>query len=379
LGSTFWNFARRRGLTPTALFAVLAVVLLAVVFVGYYEVTTGTPRSSTNATTSQTSCTAIITTTNGTVRSTYCLTSLVTTVNTTGDVFLTSCSVTGIGEFALRIISDSTGALVSGETISAVDTLGCDILGQSPQTQVVHIDNFSAGQGGWLIPVFPAQAELGGELNFTVTYQGRTYNFSAGVPPAGTNCVTLHVPSGNVTRSTGSYCSPQSSSITQLTNGHDTISVSGLSICPSNCVYPAPYVSGLVTFNGTSPVSSLKVYVNGTYDGTPFENPSTATYACTTGAGQACSVLLGGSSYTSGNSTTSTKYYATCSVPQGSTTCSATTTGAVNTMTAFAYMYKGSLPSNFVPAVRGDSYVFQFVATFQDGTTTTATASVVAG
>jgi len=192
--------------------AAAVVALLAAGSVGYYEASIGTPRSSASATTFATSCIATIITTNGTARSTYCLTSLVTSVNTARDVFLTSCTVTGIGGFALRVISDSTGAPVSGVTISAVDTLGCDILGQSPQTQVVHISNFSAGQGGWLTPIFPSQAMPGGELNFTVTYQGRTYNFVAGVPPIGTNCVTLHLPSGNVTKTTvmngnGSYCS----------------------------------------------------------------------------------------------------------------------------------------------------------------------------
>ena len=118
---------------------------------------------------------------------------------TTSDTFLTSCSVTGVGGFEARVVSDSTGTSVSGETISAVDRLGCDIVGQPAQTQVVYLNKFSLGQGGWLTPIFPSQAEAGGELDFTVIYQGRTYAFTSDVPPVGTNCVTLHVPSGNVT------------------------------------------------------------------------------------------------------------------------------------------------------------------------------------
>ncbi len=157
--------------------ATLVVTVLTVSFVGYYEVKTVTP------------------TNNG----------------GTSDTFLTTCVVTGVGGFELRVISDSTGAPVSGETISAMDRLGCIIVGHTGEMQVVHIDTFSARQGGWLTPVFPAQATPGGELNFTVAYQGRTYNFTAGVPPIGTACVTLHVPSGNVTTTTvmngnGSYC-----------------------------------------------------------------------------------------------------------------------------------------------------------------------------
>ena len=134
-----------------------------------------------------------------------------TSVDTSSDTFLTQCTVSGAGGFALLIVSDSTGAPVSGETVNAVDTLGCDITGQPAEAQVVYLDNFSVGQGGWLTPVFPDQAQAGGELNFTVSYQGGTYHFSAEVLPVGSSCVTLHVPSGNVTTMTvmngeGSYC-----------------------------------------------------------------------------------------------------------------------------------------------------------------------------
>ena len=125
-----------------------------------------------------------------------------TNVRTSSNTYLTQCSVTGVGGFQFRVISDSTGASVSGETINATDRLGCHIVGQAPETQVVYLDNFSVGQGGWLTPVFPYQATPGGGLNFTVSYQGGTYNFSAGVPPIGTSCVTLHVPSGSVTTTT---------------------------------------------------------------------------------------------------------------------------------------------------------------------------------
>ncbi len=134
-----------------------------------------------------------------------------TSVISSSDTYLTTCSVTGIGGFQLLIISDSTSVPVTGETINAVDRLGCDIVGQPPEAQVVYIANFSVGQGGWLTPIFPNQAEPGGQLSFTVTYQGQEYSFSATVPPIGTSCVTLHIPSGNVTTTSvmngqGSYC-----------------------------------------------------------------------------------------------------------------------------------------------------------------------------
>ena len=159
----------------------LVLVLLAAGFVGYYEETKGTSHRAL---------------TTGSVTGTEVSAS---------DTFF-SCSITGIGGFELLVASDSTGAPVSGESINAVDHLGCD----SAQ-QVVYLDNFTAGQGGWLTPVFPSQATPGGQLNFTVSYQGKTYNFSDEVPPIGTSCVTLHVPSGSVTTKTvmngsGSYC-----------------------------------------------------------------------------------------------------------------------------------------------------------------------------
>ncbi len=178
------------------------VALLAGILLGYYEMTGGMKVSSssssffsTNATSSEPS---IVTT--GSVTGTSAAT-------TASDTFFTlSCSITGIGGFSLLVVSDSTGVPVSGETVNAVDRLGC---GSMPQ--VVYLDNFTVGQGGWLTPVFPPQATPGGGLDFTVTYEGRTYNFAANVPPIGFNCVTLHVPSGSVTTQNvmngyGSYC-----------------------------------------------------------------------------------------------------------------------------------------------------------------------------
>jgi hypothetical protein len=124
------------------------------------------------------------------------------------------CSIT-VGGFEFRVVSDSTRTPISGESIKAVNRLGCD-----GQNQVVYLDNFSSPvyvtnftekDGGWLVPDFPSQATVGGGLSFTITYQGATYTFDSGYPPIGTNCVTLHVPSGNMTSSTvmngnGSYC-----------------------------------------------------------------------------------------------------------------------------------------------------------------------------
>ncbi len=121
--------------------------------------------------------------------------------------FSTSCSISGVGGFEFRLVSDSTGQPINASSISAVDKLGCN-----QENQAVYLNQFSYLGDGWFVPMFPSQATVGGGLNVTVTYQGETYNFAGYYPPVGTDCVTLHVPSGNVTSSTamngsGSYCS----------------------------------------------------------------------------------------------------------------------------------------------------------------------------
>jgi len=125
------------------------------------------------------------------------------------NTYLTSCSITGVGGFEFKVVSDSTGVPISGETITAIDRLGCN-----EQNQVVYLDNFSESQGGggWLVPDFPSQATPAGGLSFTIMYQGETSYFTASVAPVGTNCATFYIPSGNMTSTTvmngnGSYCS----------------------------------------------------------------------------------------------------------------------------------------------------------------------------
>jgi len=175
-------------------------------------------------------------------------------------------------------------------------------------------------------------------------------------------------------------CGPGSSTKTTslFTNPNNTIAVTGLGLCSSNCGYPSPYASAMVIINATVPLSTLEVFVDHTYDATPITNPSTATFTCTTSSGQTCSVELGGNGYSNATSTTVTKFYATCFVPQNATTCLATDTGSITTLTSYTYLFKGSVPTQFIPVIPGSTYEFTFEATFQDGSTAEATASVVA-
>jgi hypothetical protein len=122
---------------------------------------------------------------------------------------------------------------------------------------------------------------------------------------------------------------PSTGTTSVFTNPNNTINVTGLGLCSSNCIYPSPYAYATVAINAVVPISTLAVYVNNTYDSTPIRNPNT-------------------------------------------------TTGFGNTMAPYAYLFKGSLPSQFVPAVKGAIYFFKFVATFQDGSTATAIASTIA-
>ncbi|MDG6906313.1 MAG: hypothetical protein JRN20_11065 [Nitrososphaerota archaeon] len=127
----------------------------------------------------------------------------VTAVNT----FFASPCFPSVGGFEFKIVADSGGVPVKADNMSAVDMLGCN-----GESQIIYLNEFSSMDGGWVTPVFPSQATVGGTLNITVTYEGYTYNFTGDYPPVGTDCVTLHVPSGSVSSSTvmngsGSYCS----------------------------------------------------------------------------------------------------------------------------------------------------------------------------
>jgi len=187
------------------IFVIATLALAGALTVSEYTQSQAPSNSTIVSTITLVSTQTIVVTINGSITTTSLHTTVTYVTGTsvvTSNTYITQCSVTGIGGFQLRVVSDSTGAPVSGETINAVDRLGCNV-GQSSQTQVVYLNSFSQDQGGWLTPVFPSQAPMhGGQLNFTVSYQGGTYDFSSSVPPIGTTCVTLHVPSGSVTTTT---------------------------------------------------------------------------------------------------------------------------------------------------------------------------------
>lgn len=107
------------------------------------------------------------------------------------------CPQVSAGGFEFRLVSDSTGLPANPDSMSAVDRLTCN-----GENQVADINEFSYVGGGWIVPVFPSEAMYGGGLNITVAYNGEKENFAGAIPPIGTDCVTLHVPSGNVSSST---------------------------------------------------------------------------------------------------------------------------------------------------------------------------------
>ncbi len=106
---------------------------------------------------------------------------------------------------------------------------------------------------------------------------------------------------------------------------HPVVSVSsiklqGFDLCSANCVYPSPHLSGLIIFNGTAPLKSLQLIVNGTDQVVQKWNGTN--------------------------------------------------------LTTFALDYKGGFTNPAV--VKGDAYTIEFVAIFEDNSTASAQTSVIA-
>ncbi len=127
--------------------------------------------------------------------------------------------------------------------------------------------------------------------------------------------------------------------------------------------------------NGSVPISSIVMYINGTYNGYALQNPSVRTLAgsCTGNPDETCTQEAGGTCVGSAGQTSCTYQYASCYIESGETSCTAVFTGATNTLTVFDEIYKGSLPSSLIPAVANDTYVITCVGTFEDGSQSNAT------
>ena len=92
-------------------------------------------------------------------------------------------------------------------------------------------------------------------------------------------------------------------------------------ICPSNCLYPSPYLSAEVLINSTSPLRSLRLYINNTYE-------STSTYTN-------------------------------------------------NFTPAYIIEYKANPTNQSLPIISGRAYAVQLFATFQDSSTSSTFAILV--
>lgn len=98
------------------------------------------------------------------------------------------------------------------------------------------------------------------------------------------------------------------------------ISLQNFALCPSNCIYPSPHLSGAILVNASSPLSSLHLLVNGTDEGSFSINSN---------------------------------------------------------MTHYIYEYKGGFQNPAV--ISGKTYWIEFIAMFKDNSTASASTSVVAG
>jgi hypothetical protein len=101
----------------------------------------------------------------------------------------------------------------------------------------------------------------------------------------------------------------------------NSISLQGVGLCTSNCIYPSPYLSATILVSGSVPLSALHLFINGTDEGI---------------------------------------------------------TTTANTMTNYALVFKAQPNNPAMPIVDGKTYTITLVATFQDKSTSTASATVVA-
>jgi len=124
-----------------------------------------------------------------------------TGTTTHNNTFFTDCHPTGGARLLLRIITDTTETPVQVEKIESVFNSGCN-----EELEVVYIDNFEQGTGGWF---YPGQIDVNvaGIYNFYVQYAGKAYTFPTYSEPASLTCVTLRVPTGIVTSATYGFSS----------------------------------------------------------------------------------------------------------------------------------------------------------------------------
>ena len=116
------------------------------------------------------------------------------------------------------------------------------------------------------------------------------------------------------------------------TSPTNTISLRDLSLCTSNCYpignYPITYLSATISVNGSVPLSTLHLFINDTDEGTQtFYNEGTKTF------------------------------YKTISYP---------------------FLFEAEPNNSAMPIVDGRTYTIMVVATFQNGSTYTASATLVA-
>jgi len=108
---------------------------------------------------------------------------------------------------------------------------------------------------------------------------------------------------------------------TTATTKVSSIFLRDVGLCASICIYPSPYLSATILVNGSVPLSTLHLFINGA-------DEATTTYT--------------------------------------------------NTMTNYALQFKATPNNPAMPILDGRTYTIMVVATFQDNSTYTASATVVA-
>jgi len=75
------------------------------------------------------------------------------------------------------------------------------------------------------------------------------------------------------------------------------MTLSGFSLCSSNCTYPTPSLSGQVKLNGQSPLKTLQLFVNGTKEGVGVYETGETNFALQYNAAFKSPEVIAGDSY----------------------------------------------------------------------------------
>ena len=130
---------------------------------------------------------------------------------------------------------------------------------------------------------------------------------------------------------------------------HYSISIDSLIVCDARTKCGLPTILAHVLMNGSSLLSAIAAYVNGTFESDPFQNPTRTVQMCT-------------------------DYVST---PNETWTCAVSPWQTI-TQTVLARELSVAIPRTLLPVIKGEWYTVTLVAEWQDGSSASAAYSAVA-